>query len=244
MNQAYSNSTERQNWFKTLLLLMLAVYLFFLIVSGNLGNYINLRFSWLTYVALGLLLLLGGWSLRQLLKRAATPTTHTPLTWNALWILAIPLFLGVVVPSQPLTAAAVNGGISMNAIGSASTDAAYSKPPEERNVLDWLREFNLASSPATLAGLPVDVVGFVYREPDMSAAQFMVSRFTLSCCVADAFAIGLPVFSEQAAELKEGDWVRVRGTLFVGDFRGEATPIIEPTSIEIVTAPQQPYLYP
>src|SRR5687767_13241863 len=48
-----------QSWLKTLLLLGLGAYFAYNISSGNLSNYINVRFVWLSYVAAGIFLLLG-----------------------------------------------------------------------------------------------------------------------------------------------------------------------------------------
>jgi putative membrane protein len=154
----------------------------------------------------------------------------------------IPLALGIFVPSQPLGASAVNGDISMNAVG-FNTATAYQKPPLERNILDWLREFNATSNPAVLNGQPVDVIGFVYREPGMAENQFMVARFTMSCCVADAFAIGMPVEYAEAARFTDGDWIRIQGTLQAGKFREDTAPIIQPTSVEPAELPDNAYLY-
>lgn len=237
-----------REWFKALILLGLGLYFIVLIVTDNLSNYINLRFMWLSYVAVGLFVLLGGWSALRLLRGSqqlayATSTAHVPITWLNIALVSIPLVLATLIPSQPLGAEAVTGGISLEPIGGASAEASYRIPPEERNVLDWLREYNSVQNPAELNGLPVDIVGFVYREPDMSEGQFMVARFTVSCCVADAFAVGLPVQVAGQGDLADGAWVRVRGTLQAGSFRGEQVPIIIPESVEPVPEPATPYLY-
>jgi uncharacterized repeat protein (TIGR03943 family) len=241
--------SDRREWLKTLILLAMAVYFVALILTGNLTNYINLRFAWLSYVAAGILLLLGLWSVWRLrtnqpiFATGSSTNSHIPLSWGAIGVLAIPLLLAVFVPSEPLGVEAISGGISIEPIGGASAEAGYSVPPEERNVLQWLREFNNAENPAELNGQPVDIIAFIYREPDMLETQFMAARFTMSCCVADAFAIGMPVDAEDAVTLETGAWVRVRGTLQAGSFQGEQVPIIIPESIEPVEEPQNPYLY-
>jgi uncharacterized repeat protein (TIGR03943 family) len=125
----------------------------------------------------------------------------------------------------------------------ARTASAYVRPPEERNILEWLQEFNRVNNPAQFNGLPVSVEGFIYREPDMPAGHFMVARFTMSCCVADAFAIGMPVLDAEGATWTEGTWVRIQGTLEAQPFRGELLPVIQPESITPIDVPQNPYLY-
>jgi putative membrane protein len=234
-----------REWLKAFILLGLCLYFIVLVVTGDLANYINLRFMWLSYVGLAIFLVLGLWSVYRLLKPMPLPThpnAHMPLSWGAISVAAIPLVFGLL-PSQPLSVDAISGGVSLAPVGGVSAAASQHIAPENRNVLDWLREFNRVESPATLDGLPVDVVAFVYREPGMTADQFMAARFTLSCCVADAFAIGLPVDYAGADQYADGTWVRVQGTLQAGEFDGEFVPIIQPTQIEAVDEPRQPYLY-
>jgi len=255
MESPSPSKTDWKEWAKTLILLCLGVYGAFLLLSGNLAHYINMRFAWLTGIAVLLFLLLGGMSLYVLLK-GKPPATYTPnsdydhtgLNWTSLFFAAIPLFLAILIPSRPLGVEAVSGGVSLNPVGVGSAEA-FTQDPLTRNILDWLRVFNDAPTPAALNGEQVDVVGFVYREPGYGETQFMVARFSISCCVADAFAIGIPVdisqISEQIADLdlRDGTWIRVQGALQAGQFDGNQVPIIQPTQIEAVDEPPSPYLY-
>lgn len=233
-----------QEALKCAVMLGMGLYLGALILTNRLSNYINLQFGWLTVLSAILLIGMGLWSLWQMRRPTTFGTGHLPIQLSSLFVLAIPLLLGIAVPSQPLSASAITGGVSLNPVG-GSTVQSYVKPPLERNILEWLREFSNTDNPAAFDGLEVDVVGFIYREPEMEANQFMVARFTMSCCVADAFAIGLPieVEDESAASLADGTWIRVRGMLKAGTFNGEAVPIVTPTVIEPIDMPEQPYLY-
>lgn len=246
------NGTCWREWVKAAILLGMALYLIFLILSGSLENYINVRFRWLTLVAIALLLALGLWS-AWLLQRGTSPEkayAHTGhlrealrQRWGAVLLLAVPLGLGTLLPSTPLGVEAITGGVSLNPVGGVSAAASANIPPEQRNILDWLREFSREGSPAFFNDQPVDVIGFIYREAGFGEDQFMIARFTMSCCVADAFAIGLPVNSSEAGLLANGEWVRIRGTLRAQTFNGELMPVIQPTSIEITEPPSNQYLY-
>jgi uncharacterized repeat protein (TIGR03943 family) len=115
----------------------------------------------------------------------------------------------------------------------------------EWTVLDWLRMFSLPGQQARVEGKPADVTGFVYRREGESEGYFVLSRFLMVHCTADAYAIGMPVAWTGARALTEDAWVRVRGTVRVGTYGGSTLPILEATAVdERVERPSQAYLYP
>ena len=239
--------TERQHtWAKFAVLMGFGAYFAYNILTGNLTNYVNVRFAWFSYVAVGILFLLGGAVLYGLLrqKRADNVTIGHQLnvSWSVLAIVALPLVFGTLVPSQPLGAAAVQGNISLSATN-FNTATAFNRAPLDRNVLDWLRVFN-QDVPSAFDGLPADLTGFVYREPGFGVDHFMVARFTLSCCVADASAIGVAVYLEGSDSIVDGEWVQIDGAFLAGDFRGTTTPILMAENVNIIDQPEHPYLYP
>jgi len=237
-------------WFRVVVMGGLGVYFAYNIYTGNLANYINARFVWLSYVATVLFFLLALAATvinirraRSKGKRGTFIARNTAITWGVLVTAAIPLVLGVMVPSQPLGADAINGSLSTTAVR-GTNQANFTIAPENRNVLDWLRAFNDSDDFAAFNGQPVDVIGFIYREPSFGENEFMVARFTLSCCVADASALGLPVRYDDATTLTEGDWVQVQGELRVQPFGEDEMPVVQVASIEQIEQPEHPYLYP
>lgn len=233
-----------QEWAKAAILLGLAAYFAFIIISGKLPNYINERFSWLSYVAVVIFAALGAATVYGIgREKAAGYGGHQRITWGMIAIVAIPLVMGTFIPSKPLGAEAVNGNISLS-VASASSASAVSKDPASRNILDWMRVFSQSVTPSTFDGQMAGLVGFVYREPGFPENTFMIARFTVSCCVADAGAIGLPVYTEDAAAFPDGEWVQVAGTFQAGTFRDEQMPILHAETIMIVEQPEHPYLYP
>jgi ABC-type nickel/cobalt efflux system permease component RcnA len=70
-----SPRARHKDWTRTAVLLAMGVYLTFLLISGNLSNYMNSNFHWLVGVAAGLFFLLGGWNLWLVWRRA--DETHT-----------------------------------------------------------------------------------------------------------------------------------------------------------------------
>jgi uncharacterized repeat protein (TIGR03943 family) len=235
-----------QAWLKMAILLALGAYFAYNITSGNLTNYINERFTWLSYVAVALFMMLGlasAWDLWRGREHHHHDHDHEHISWRALAVVAIPLVLGTLIPSRPLGAQAVNGDISVNAAVSSNV-TTFNTDPLKWNVLDWLRAFNGAADISNFNGKQADVIGFVYREATFPDDTFMVARFTISCCVADASAIGLPVAWDKAADFPQDSWVRVQGTFEVGQFRGDTVPVLKAASVETVEQPDHPYLYP
>ncbi len=239
-----SPRADRIAWAKTVILLGMGVYFIVLILTGKLSIYINLRFAWLAVVGAVIFVLLALVNLYGRLKPAGEHDhQHYQIGWDMLLIVALPLLLALMIPPRALGIEAVNGGISLNPVGIAGA-SAFQRSSLDRNVLDWLREFDRAASPAEFNGTAADVIGFVYREPDFADDSFMLSRFTMSCCVADAFPIGMPVSSPAAGEYEAGAWARVIGEMKAADFGGEFLPVLYASSLETVDEPRQPYLYP
>lgn len=238
-------------WLKAALLLGMGAYFVYIIVTGNLTNYINVRFTWLSYVAAAIFLLLGVCSVFVAMRATdddfhhdhdGHDHSHSGLSWGVLAIVSVPLILGTLIPSRPLGATAISGNLSTSAaLGSLST---FTVNPLDRNVLDWLRYFGTLEDYADANDERADVIGFVYREPSFPENQFMLARFTLSCCVADASALGLPVYWENAPDLEQDQWVRVQGSFRVGEFRGDTLPILHAQDIALIEQPEHPYLYP
>lgn len=244
------------DWSKAAVLLGMGAYLTILMLTGAINNYMNQRFQWMVVVAACLFVMLGIYSVWRLLRRTDETHTlddnlnvshaghaHSSISWSAIGIMCIPLMLAVLVPSQPLGANAVNGGISLNPVGVGDA-GSVARSDTDRNILDWLREFNRVENPATFNGDSADLIGFIYREPYMTDDQFMLARFTLSCCVADAFAIGIPVITDDATAYVTGDWLRIQGTFTAGQFGDNQVPILRPTSLQTAQIPSSPYLYP
>lgn len=220
------------------------------ISSGTLAFYINRRFEWLVFAGVLLYLVLALTLAWRLLQRRPTmlPGMARITSWSSVVLLVIPAIVGFAAPARPLGASAIAArGIGLqSAPGGPNSLAAMQRAADgPRNILDWLRLIGATADPADLAGQQVDVTGFVYKDdPRFVDGQFMVSRFTVSCCVADAAAIGLIVETKDLARFEQDSWVRVVGRFKVGEFAGEAIPLIAAETLEPVEQPSQPYLYP
>lgn len=231
----------------------LAIYLAFVVLSGRWAYYIDPRFQWLSVVAVFLLGTLAVSYLMateedEVLINDPLQDDHTQVMPISVLVLAIPLVLGIAIRAEPLGANAIKTrGIDTD-YSSISLASASSRSltiiPSERNVLDWARAIASTDDIAEFNDQEAKVVGFVYRDSRFADDQFMVSRFTLSCCVADALAIGLVVqLSPDAPDYAVDTWVEVEGVFQETEFDGSYIPVLYATSIKPVEQPDQPYLY-
>jgi uncharacterized repeat protein (TIGR03943 family) len=201
-------------------------------VRGGLTDYIHPNYAGLVMMGATLLLVLGLVHLR---------TWRTPATSRApLALIALPLFATLLVPAQPLTSASL-GRFELG------RGAAFARPqqlpqgdPARWDLLQWATA--IAQYGPQLAGQPVDVVGFVVPLRD-APGTFVVARYVIACCTADASGVGLPVLGEGNVPPTDS-WVRVRGTLVATSVDGQPGSAIAATSVEAVDAPTPPYLFP
>jgi putative membrane protein len=148
---------------------------------------------------------------------------------------------------QPLSDEQVRKRFEQNDFGDFYTDLAVSlyKQPviqlDEKIFLDGLTTLELY--PKEFAGKELETIGFVYREPAFKPQQFVVARFSVSCCTADATVFGIMVEEKQAAKWAKDSWVKVRGKLELRKVDGYDMLVLLPTEIEPVKAPKDPYVY-
>lgn len=234
--------------FQALIFALMGLYLLSRIWSGGILLYINQRFVFLVFfAALSFVILAQVLYAERTTEKGDHPTPSDDRRSN-FWWLVIPILIGFLIPARPLSPTAVaNRGISIDAPVSArieDTASILSLNPAERTVLDWIRLFSYSENVQQFVGQPVDVTGFVFSDGRLTANQFMVGRFTITCCVADATALGMIVEYPQVAMLKEHSWVRVLGKIDLIERDERLWPVIIAESVEAVPQPEQPYLFP
>ena len=228
---------------KALTLLGLGLYLYSRIYTGTLLFYINQRFAWLVMMA-GIVLMAVSGSYRYRSNDDHAHHAHA-FSWGGVVLIGILIALGLLVPPKPLGASAMgNREVNLGTLVSSQGNSVMPTRGGEKNILDWLIAFQNTPDPAAFTDQSAHLIGFVYRDDRFNSESFMLSRFVVSCCVADATAIGLIVRSPQAASLPGDQWVEVSGHFEPGEFSGKPTPILVTEAITRTTAPNQPYLYP
>ena len=169
---------------------------------------------------------------------------HRPAFVN-LWIMSIPLLIGLLIPARPLDATAVSAkGLTTTSalISSNSSSHTFETESEQRNILDWVKLFYFEKDLTPYTGQKASVIGFVYLDDSLPKGQFFVSRFILACCAADAYAVGMIVDPPQRLH-QQDEWVQVKGAVELSPSMGIKSSH-SCGSHHPVSQPDQPYLYP
>jgi len=161
--------------------------------------------------------------------------------WIRLGVLILPLFYLLVAQEKPLGSHAFTnrsipptlaGAITRNK--SAARDATNGKV----TLLEILQNFD------KYRGKRVTTEGMVYRDAVVPVGHFLVFRFLIVCCAADALPAGALVEYDQAGALEVDSWVRVEGIVGLKVVDGLVFPCIKADRVASIDAPKLPYLYP
>jgi uncharacterized repeat protein (TIGR03943 family) len=231
--------------FQGLMLIALTLFLVGKLINGKLTWYINLRFVPLTLLAIVLLAAMAQ-AIFTYSRKRISDDDHVHASSSNLLILLLPVLIGVLLPARPLDSSAVDTkGVNVNAPLIANTTATeFEVAADQRNILDWMRIFNYEKDLTPYLNQNAKIIGFVYHDDRLPDDQFLVSRFVVSCCAADAFAVGIPVQWDGASAFEANTWVQVEGLVEATQFNGQKTPLVLASSVETVRAPEQPYLFP
>ena len=238
--------------FQALLLLALCLFFAGKAANGQLTYYINLRFVPLTLFGMVFLAILAQNLFSELRRTrgSAEESEHDhydkPAAAN-LWFMLVPLAIGILIPTRPLDSSAfATKGFNTTGplVSSDSSAQLIETESQDRNVLDWLKIFNYETDLTPYLGQRSSVIGFVYRDDQLSENQFYVSRFVITCCAADGFAIAMVAESPEAASFKQDAWVLVKGPVSSITLNDRPVPLIKAESVQAVSVPEQPYLFP
>ena len=113
---------------------------------------------------------------------------------------------------------------------------------DDTNFVSWLGE--LDGDPGRFKGMHISYVGYVYKSDMFAANEFVAGRNLMWCCAADIQLIGCLCRYEGAAELTDGSWVRVDGTLDTAVWQGSEIPLISELTVTPAEKPAVEYVYP
>jgi putative membrane protein len=209
-------------------------------LTGESVRYLGPRTQWVVPVgALGLGLAAAGYwratsdePSRQLGMREALGLTG----------LLLPVLAAAVLAHAQLGALAASNKLSSRGIDATALARLASRDASHIGFLQLNaagRDADLSQELGLSDGSTVELSGFVSAVGN-AGRPFELSRFYITCCVADAVPIGVHVSpgSARPGELHRDDWIDVRGVLA----RGHREWIIRALRIERMKPPSDPYL--
>ena len=223
----------------TIVLATWAGLFWFLWLTGRKALYLSTRTEWVVPVAA---VLLTAAAIGRL--ASARVVSPKPLRARELWIMGLMVVPVVLVLFAPVTtlgtfSAGKRAGFSGAGFAASAGDiasgeltlidvAAGETSPEGEHAL------------AKRAGETVNFVGFVSIRDDTPADEFLLARYVVTCCVADATIAEVRVVNVTPGQFANEDWVDVTGTIFpIG-----REVIVDASDIVEVERPDHPYLTP
>ncbi len=171
-------------------------------------------------------------------------------------VFIMPLLFGIIPPSGLDPALAEKKGFEVD-IGLLQETTVQETAVEstilviENNLLEvdnynyTLLAEQLWGNPQELVETEVTVIGFLFQPSwyDLTAEQFILGRYLVTCCAADAMINGFIIVMPPEYTASEFDWVQIRGTVILTNYQDEEVGAVLVNGYEVVEAPLDPYLF-
>jgi uncharacterized repeat protein (TIGR03943 family) len=216
-----------------------ALLFWWLLLTGRQNFYLSTRTQWVVPVGATLLTLAA-------LGRLVTARTRErePVRRREAWIMGAvvaPVVLMMALPPATLGQFSAGRRSSFASAGVATSAADIGSG--ELTLVDVATGQTTPEGEAALAaraGEQVGFVGFVTRYDDTPADELFLTRYVVTCCVADATIAQVRVVNVTPGTFEPNDWVEVTGAIYpIG-----REVIVNASSIVGVERPERPYLTP
>lgn len=218
------------------------------------------RWRWPPLALLGSgVMLVHGWASGRL-QLLMAPAFHGLVIGAGLVLLAwsvTALMVDQPHRSTPWRAAVLVVGISLLVVlapprGSFSTLARYrppaqldglaagfALPPEQRDLVDWVRLLRGSPQPQLFRGEPIQVEGFVLVT---ATGERHLAQLLVRCCLADATPVQLAVqWPADSPPPQQDQWVRVEGEMEVLETPAGLQPFVIAHQVTAIPKPRQPF---
>jgi len=242
---------ERLSWWELWPMAGWGVFVVYIFLQGWMPFFLWWLYGYLA-AASGLALLVlffCGWALRQRSLSAEgggheASHGHVPPASGGRWWLyvqslafLVPLAVGFALPVRGLNdLAAVQRGAADPAMMAELASQRELEATEKQGEYNWTTVLGLAQRLALPRPEKVGAMGFVVRTPTTPPGHFLLVRFLITCCAADASPAAVLVRWPKAETLKGNQWVKVYGQTEPKGKVLAADEVIE------VSEPKKPYL--
>lgn len=243
-----------ERWRGIGLSLVVVVATVWLGVTGQLGLYIHPRYFVFTVImaVLGLAFVVASFVFPSTPAGERTSPRRLALSVTGSAVLLVIAGVAVLaLPPATLTSATATQR-EVNSGGLDTTDAAEQAATlvgtgdyERLSVKEWVSLLAQSDDPALFADKTARLTGFVLPDADDPDNVFYVARFVVTCCAVDAQPIGVPVYLPGWSNSYSTDeWVEVTGEFTPNPSGSAAASLaVEPTTIDSVEQPSDPYVY-
>jgi putative membrane protein len=214
-----------------------AALFWFLLASGRDAFYLSTRTEWVVPVAAVLLTVA---TLGRL--ASARVTRREPFRSRELAIMiamVVPVLLITILP--PATLGSFSAGKRSAVAGARFSGVAGDIATGDLTLVDVAVAQTTPEGERALAkraGETVTFVGFVTRYDGTLADEFLLTRYVVSCCVADATVAQVRVVNVTPGAFEDNEWVEVSGAIYP---LGREV-IVNASTIRGVARPERPYL--
>lgn len=231
-----------------------AYWLWQLLRGGHLRLYVHPRFAGPVLWAVLFLVTLAAFQATRLIgtrgiKAAALPRPRL----IAYIVVLLPLVIGFALPPQGLShsLAEHRGGFLPSdegrvQRGQTELEAQFVSSSDRQQVsAEQFRSLAglLWTNPAAVSGNRVELAGFIYREEGLPPGQFLLARYEISCCAADATVVACLCKLPDGQTLPSDGWVTVRGGVAQGEYQSQSVGLIAVESLTPTEPPADPYIY-
>jgi len=211
----------------------------FLLASGRWSLYVSTRTFWV--VPTGAVLLTIAATGRLASARVARPEPlPNKMSW-AIGVIALPVVLILALPPATLKGYAL--GRRANFVGSGVNVSASDIASGQLSFIDVAAAQSSKEGMVALrarAGEQVTLEGFVWQEEGAAADEILLTRYVVTCCVADATSAQVRVVNVPPGRFKPDDWVSVTGRIY--PLGSEI--LVDASNVHAIPQPSRPYLTP
>ena len=209
-------------------------------LSGESVRYLGPRTQWVVPVgAIGLTLTAAAYLRATRDEPSPPPGAREALGFAAL---LVPILAAATLAHAQLGSLAATNKLSSRGIDPSALARLASRDASEIGFLQLNaagRDDGLSRELGLASGKPVRLTGFVTSEAN-GRQPFELSRFYITCCIADAVPVGVHIAPGSVRRLRahRDDWLDVTGVLA----HGAREWIVRAIRIQHIDAPSNPYL--
>lgn len=210
---------------------VLGVYIQFLVVTGQIALYVNIRYSELIFVSGFILTLIY---FQQLMEQPEA----RKLNLSKASLIYLPLLAILLVLAPASLGSSLADNRNLNVI--AQTDDIIKSQnrlainTQDIDIEEWVTITSLSNNLEKYDQKPVVVEGLLFEKDK----KLLIGKYSISCCAVDATITGIELELEKDSNYEISSWYKLKGEARISD-DGNFTVIVD--NLEQIDEPENPY---